>query len=145
MVFTSQQNGASYLAVFNYSANPSVTNVDLSRAGISGAVNALDLWNGSVLPVTGFLLTVPLNAKQGRLFQLLSPIVLQTPQIKPGGEFVFTLVGPAGYSYTFQSSTDLVLWNPVLTISNATGTLQFFTGKSGASNAGFFYRALMLP
>ncbi len=144
-VFTSQQNGSWYLAVFNYSGSASVTNVDLSRAGIAGVVGAVDLWNGSLLPINGTMLTVSLNAKQARLFNLLNPSVLQSPQMLPSGEFIFTLAGNPGYLYTIQSSTNLVTWTSGSTTSNTTGIIQFFVHNPPESAGGYFYRAIMLP
>jgi len=143
-VFTSQRGDASYLAVFNYSANSSVTNIDLSRAGISG-VSAVDLWNGSVLPVTANSLTVSLNPKQGRLFELLSPPALLSPQINPSGWFSFTVSGAAGYMYTIQNSTDSINWNSVLTVNNVTGSFQVIVKNPLSPSGGYFYRAIMLP
>jgi hypothetical protein len=145
MVFTSQQGSASYLAVFNYSGNSSITNVDLSRAGISGVASAMDLWNGSLLPVTGTILTVSLNAKQARLFRLLNPSVLQSPQITSNRALSFKVSGNAGYSYIIQSTTNLVTWNPVATVSNITGSVQIVVTNAPLPAGGHFYRAGMLP
>jgi hypothetical protein len=143
-VFTSQQGSNSYLAVFNFSASSSVTNFDLTRAGLAGAAGALDLWNGSVLPVTSNSLTVALNATQARLFALLSPPVLQTPHMAGNGVFTFTLAGDSGYSYIIQGATNLSVWNPLATVSNATGLVQVVVTNAPLSSGGWFYRAIML-
>ncbi len=74
-----------------------------------------------------------------------APTLLQSPQMNANGEFTFTLAGNPGGSCTFQSSTDLVVWTPVLTISNTTGSLQFFTHNFPVSNGGYFYRAVISP
>ena len=74
------------------------------------------------------------------------PTILLSPQMNSNGVFTFTLEGNAGYLYTFQSSTDLVVWNPVLTISNTTtGSIEFFAHNFPVSNGGYFYRAVILP
>jgi hypothetical protein len=144
-VFTGRQNGASYLAVFNYSGNASVTNVDLSRAGITGVVAAVDLWDGSLLPVVSNSLTVPLNAEQARLFEFLNPIVLQSPQMASHGALSFTLTGNSGYLYAIQSTTNLVDWKPVATVSNMTGFVQVVVTNPAPFAGGRYYRAIILP
>jgi hypothetical protein len=146
-VFTSQTNGISYLAVFNYSATPGVTNIDLTRAGIPPAPAAADLWNGSVVPVTNQILTVALNAKQGRLFEFLNPPVLQTPQIKTNGMnngsiFSFNLAANAGFNYNIQSSVDLTNWSTIETIPNPSGVAQVVVSNPNAPTP-FFYRAAL--
>jgi hypothetical protein len=117
----------------------------LARAGISGVVTAVDLWNGSALPVTSNSLTVSLNAAQARLFEFLNPPVLQSPQMNSAGVFSFTVSGNAGYWYAIQSSTDLVNWNTVETVNNTTGSIQVFVENPPVSGAGYFYRAIILP
>jgi hypothetical protein len=144
-VFTSQNGGVWYLAVFNYSQSASLTNVNLSRTGISGVTTAVDLWNGSVLPVITNSLTVSLNAAQGRLFEFLNPPVLQYPQITSAGVFSFTVSGNAGFWYAIQSSTDLVNWSTVETVNNTTGSVQVIVNNPPAAGGGYFYRALILP
>jgi hypothetical protein len=146
-VFTSQQNGASYIAVYNYSSSASVTNVSLSRAGISNVVSAVDLWNGSVLPITTNTLTLSLNAQQGRLFALLNPPTLQALQLRTnsngGYTFTFSVTGNSGYMYGIQCSTNLVNWTPIETISNTTGTFDVILGTNSVSNV--YYRAALIP
>jgi len=72
-----------------------------------------------------------------------APTILQSPQLNPSGEFTFTLTGNPGANYTIQCSTNLVIWTPVSTASNITGSIQFFTGNSPVSNGGYYYRAVM--
>jgi hypothetical protein len=105
----------------------------------------MDLWNGSLLPVTGTTLTVSLNAKQARLFRLLNPSVLQSPQITSNRALSFKVSGNAGYSYIIQSTTNLVTWNPVATVSNITGSVQIVVTNAPLPAGGHFYRAGMLP
>jgi hypothetical protein len=119
---------------------------------IGGAeINADGSWAGGVQSVTTatngqLTITVPpITAVLLNPVVPEAPILLQSPQMLTNGVFIFTLAGNAGYSYTFQSSTDLVAWNPVLTISNTTGIIQFFVHNFPITNGGYFYRAIMLP
>jgi hypothetical protein len=141
-VFTSQQNGAAYLAVFNYGSSSMVTNIDLARAGISNAVKAVDLWTGSVLAVAGNTLTVPLNEKQGRLFCFLTPPVLQSPQTA-NGTFSFTLDGPGGYLYRIDETTNFLTWTSVETVTNQTGSVAVSIPHVPSVATG--YRATLIP
>jgi hypothetical protein len=141
-VFTSQLNGASYLAVFNYSASSLVTNVDLVRAGISNAVEAVDLWTGRVLPVSGAVLPMTLNEKQARLFCLLAAPTLQSPQMT-NGIFSFTLAGAGGYLYRIDETTNFATWNPVATITNSTGSVAVSLTNVQSMTTG--YRATLIP
>jgi GH25 family lysozyme M1 (1,4-beta-N-acetylmuramidase) len=54
------------------------------------------------------------------------------------GDFHLNLEGLTGKSYTVQSSTDLVTWKNVSTITNPNGTNQFT--DNGATNSQLFYR-----
>lgn len=144
MVYTSQQGANAYLAVFNFSNDASVTNVDLSRAGISGAASAVDLWSGAVLPVTGANLTVALAPAQGRLFSFVNAPVLQSAQKLGNGRFVFTLSGTPGFAYEIQNSTDLVHWNFQQLVTNQSGTVPVPIAPAGNATA-VFYRAVLQP
>ena len=66
-----EQNGSTYIAVFNYTASATNETVTLSRAGISaGNYFASDLWSGALTNVSSSL-SVSLNAKQSKLFKLV--------------------------------------------------------------------------
>lgn len=74
-VFANVNAGASagLLAVFNYTAGPTNRTLDLSRAGLApGIYIVTNLWDGSTFRATNTL-SVSLNAKQAKLYQLASP------------------------------------------------------------------------
>ena len=122
-VFTSQQNGIWYVAVFNYSGTTGLTNINLTRAGISGPLAAADLWSGSIVPIVTNSMTFSINGKQGKLFELINAPALQSPQVQ-SGILKFFLTGNAGFSYNVQVSTDLINWTTVETVANDTGTVE---------------------
>jgi cell wall-associated NlpC family hydrolase len=76
---------------------------------------------------------------------IYGPTMLITPQMSPHGIFSFTVSGNAGAIYGIQTSTDLSVWNSMLTVSNATGSFQIIVDNSSASAPAYFYRAVMLP
>ena len=57
--------------------------------------------------------------------------------------FLTDLQGVAGRSYAIQSSSNLLDWNALLTLSNGTG-LVTLTNALG-TNSSLFYRAMLLP
>lgn len=76
-------------------------------------------------------------------FISLVPVTLQSPQMNSNGTFSFTLAGGnAGSSYIIQSSTNLVDWNTVKTVSNSGSPVQVLLQPPPGS--AYFYRA-MLP
>lgn len=144
-LFTGWQGSNSYLAVFNYSTNPSVTNINLTRAGISGAVGAVDLWSSAVVPVTNNSMTVSLNGAQARLFRMVGTSSLQSPQLIRPGVFGFTITGNAGFLYSIQSSTNLATWTTVGAISNAAGSVAVQVTNAANRAGGSFYRSVLVP
>jgi alpha-galactosidase len=71
-VFVRQDDGAWYIAVFNYSASSTTKNLSLARLGISGTYTAKDLWAGTFSPVAGTNWNVNCGARQAKLFRLIS-------------------------------------------------------------------------
>jgi len=71
--------------------------------------------------------------------------MLESPQINADGIFSFTLVAAAGYSYTIQSSTNLIDWDSVETVSNETGSVEIVVRNPPQSSSGFYYRAILSP
>jgi hypothetical protein len=57
---------------------------------------------------------------------------------------LLTLTGAAGDRYEIQTTSDLVNWAPLFSLTNATGTVQF-TDPSATSITHRFYRALLEP
>ena len=142
-VFALQNGTAWYLAVFNYSSNSAITtNVDLTRAGIPGAFSALDLWSGASNIIGGTTFPVSLNAVQAKLFQLQNTPVLRAAQPGANGTFNFSLVGNAGSVYEIDATTNFTTWNPVVTITNSTGSAPVtLTNSGGPVN---YYRAKLV-
>jgi hypothetical protein len=68
--------------------------------------------------------------------------VFQKPKFL-GTNLVCDLVGAIGRNYKIQQSTNLLHWDDVLTLSNATGTITFT--NQPASAPAQFYRTVLLP
>jgi Leucine-rich repeat (LRR) protein len=66
-----------------------------------------------------------------------APTSLTGPVWLGGGQFRFTLSGPAGQVFTLEVSTNLVSWSALTSITNATGTTTF-TDFTASGEAGFF-------
>ncbi len=67
--------------------------------------------------------------------------VFQSPRFQ-GANFICDLLGAAGRKYKVQCSTNLSVWNDLVTLSNASGTVTFSnTPAAGA----IFYRTALLP
>ncbi len=60
------------------------------------------------------------------------------------GGYQFTLTGNLGAHYQIDSATTLPNWTPLVTITNAFGTVQF-TDASATNGVQRFYRARILP
>jgi len=67
--------------------------------------------------------------------------VFQNPQLS-GTNFTCSLLGAATRNYDIQWSTNLTSWNDLVTVSNATGTINFTNSASGGAQ---FYRSILLP
>lgn len=72
-------------------------------------------------------------------------VTLQSPQINSNGVFSFVVVGPAGYNYNIESSTDMMNWNAVETVPNTTGSIDIVLQNGSSPNIGYFYRAALVP
>jgi hypothetical protein len=70
------------------------------------------------------------------------PGVFQSPHFS-GSNFISTLLGAPGRSYTIQWSTNLSAWTDVVTLTNVSGTVAFTNAQPGSRAA--FYRARLLP
>jgi Alpha galactosidase C-terminal beta sandwich domain len=139
-----RQDGTTWcVAVFNYTSSSVTTNINLARAGIAGSYVPVDLWSGAVSHITNATLTVNLNAKQSKLFRLFTAPRWITPVAETGGVISFTLQGDAGYNYAIQSTTNLVQWNTVATLTNTTGQMQF-TQTNLSSFGNHFFRAMLV-
>jgi hypothetical protein len=70
------------------------------------------------------------------------PVQLVPRQTYRFGQFRFTLLGQPGSSPQVQASTNLVDWEPVTTVSNATGAVQV-NDPGAEARKGRFYRVLV--
>jgi hypothetical protein len=66
---------------------------------------------------------------------------LSAPRYGKSGEFIFSLTGDPGATYSIQASTDLVNWDTLTSALNATGTIEF-TDPDAASFSRRFYRVV---
>ncbi|MFF2910693.1 carbohydrate-binding protein [Paenibacillus sp. NPDC057934] len=70
--FVLEDQGAYYLAVFNYSKDSAEKNIDLGRAGIPANVSILDLWTNKPVQSQNGKLTLTLSGRQSVLYKLAS-------------------------------------------------------------------------
>jgi hypothetical protein len=59
---------------------------------------------------------------------------------RSGNQFSFTLTGPTGQVVRIESSTNLLNWATIATLTNTAGSLPYT--DPGASNVSRFYRAV---
>jgi hypothetical protein len=78
------------------------------------------------------------------VFNAAPPPVLQSPQFS-GNAFNFTVTGAAGYMYNIETTTNLVAWSLLMTITNQTGSFKVNVANPAASGPASYYRAVMLP
>lgn len=142
-VFVRQDGTTWCVAIFNYGTTAITTNIDLTRAGISGNYVPVDLWSGMTTAITNSSLSVQLKGKQSKLFRLFTVPVLVNPQARLNGSFSFNLQADAGHTYAIQSSSDLRHWSTVTNLVNATGQAQF-TGTNTPGSGVCFYRAQLV-
>jgi len=103
-VFVKQEGSTWYVAIFNYKGFGVNKSLDLARLGIAGSYTAMDLWSGTLSPVSGSTWTVNLGARQARLFRLgsgLTTAVGPTNQVATPGDSV-TLTTLAGGTPPFS-------------------------------------------
>lgn len=70
--------------------------------------------------------------------------VFQRPTVSANGQWVLTLNGQDGRSYTLQASTDLATWQPLATVV-ATGGVAVFNDAPAAGRTHRYYRAVLAP
>jgi hypothetical protein len=99
-------------------------------------VNAIAVTDGSVF-LGGS--TPPFNNGFLQGFDL--PTRFQKPLYLPGGLFRLNFIGPLGYYYVFESSTDLKNWTPILTNRPP----LIFEDLTPLTDPQRFYRAKPLP
>ncbi len=70
--------------------------------------------------------------------------VLHSPFLTTTGTFTFMLYGSTGYNYAVEATTNLLRWDPVATVSNATGQVPCIQTNPAAWPFRA-YRARLLP
>ena len=75
---------------------------------------------------------------------VFNPFSVGTTSFQPGGLFQMTASGDDGHAYRLESSTNLVIWTPVVTNTVSGGTATF-TDSTAAGNVLRFYRIVLLP
>ncbi len=73
----------------------------------------------------------------------LQPLILQPSTTQANGQFGFTLLSHAGSAVEIQTSTNLLAWTTLTTLTNVTGTLPFTDPATSFNQR--FYRAHQLP
>ncbi len=113
------------------------------KTGPSLVFTGLDITNsGSYACVVGTSLG-SITSSNGVL-TVFSPFSLGTPIFQPGGLFQMAASGDNGRAYRLESSTNLVLWIPLVTNTVSMGTATFTDSTAGGS-ALRFYRIVLLP
>lgn len=72
------------------------------------------------------------------------PPLLVAPTVTASRQFQVTFQGKAGQRFSVEASTNLPVWFPLATLTNATGALQF-TDPTAANGPYRFYRSLVAP
>ncbi len=120
-------NGATLAGATNTSL--SYTNLQLTNSGNYACVVGSPL---GPITSTNALLTV------------FNPFTVSGPTFQLGGLFQLTTTGDNGRAYRLESSTNLIIWTPVVTNTVSGGTATFT--DSGGTGIGLrFYRIVLLP
>jgi hypothetical protein len=122
-------NGVEQVQSFIYQTVFTITNVQATDAGIYD----VEVFGNQWIIAPTITLSVQITNGPGLL---LSPRLSDT-------NFVCDLLGVASRNYLIQWSPDLLTWNNLLGVSNATGTVTFT--NSLFPDAVQFYRARLLP
>jgi hypothetical protein len=131
------QSGEQQLAVVLFNATSNATDGTITSVGFGDSPIPR-----SVLDTNGNELTTLFAAGQVTL-KLVNGV--ETGQRLPDGRFQIVLSGIPGKTYALETSSNLVVWAPILTnIVDMTGLLPFI--DSGSTNKQMrFYRARLLP
>ncbi len=78
------------------------------------------------------------------LVTVFNPFTVAPPAFLPGGLFQMSIAGDNGLAYRLESSTNLIIWTPVVT-NTASGGTASFTDSGVASQVLRFYRIRLLP
>ncbi|HAB15802.1 MAG TPA: CRTAC1 family protein [Verrucomicrobiota bacterium] len=80
------------------------------------------------------------NVSADQSLTMVEPPRLQALGRSPGG-FRIELVGAVGFSYSVETSEDLLAWLPWTTVTNSSRTMTLFDRREGTSTA-YYYRAV---
>ncbi|MEQ2009331.1 MAG: S8 family serine peptidase [Limisphaerales bacterium] len=113
------------------------------QTGTSLALTSLQLTNsGNYACVVGS----PLGSitSTNALVTIFNPFTVAPPAFLPGGLFQMSIAGDNGLAYRLESSTNLIIWTPVVT-NTVSGGAASFTDSGVASQVLRFYRIVLLP
>ena len=121
--------------------------VPVSPTSSGAFVNGI--WSGNIT-VSQAATNVVLKADDGAghvalssPFNLISAILLLSPQRQAGGPFTCTISSPRGLHLEILASTNLSNWTRLATLTNSTGTTNFTDSAAGFGKR--FYRAHQVP
>jgi len=107
------------------------------------------VWNGNIT-VSQAATNIVLKADDGAghvasstPFNLITPILLLSPQRPAAGPFTCTISSQQGQHLEILASTNLSTWATLATLTNSTGTTNFIDSAAGLDKR--FYRAHQLP
>lgn len=109
--------------------NLAFTNLQLTNSGSYACVVGSPL--GSITSGTALL-------------SVFNPFTVTPPTFQPGGLFQMIVTGDSGRAYRLESSTNLIIWTPVVT-NTVSGGSATFTDSGGGSRVLRFYRIVLLP
>jgi hypothetical protein len=118
-----------YWQCFSWYSTITITNVQAADAGVYD----LEVFGNQWVVTPKIALSVQLTNV---------PALFQSPRLSDTN-FVFDLLGVPGRKYSIDWSADLLLWNPLSTTTNVTGTVTV-TNPFTADNTRY-YRARLLP
>ena len=78
------------------------------------------------------------------LVTVFNPFTVAPPAFLPGGLFQMNIAGDNGLAYRLESSTNLIIWTPVVTNTVSGGTASF-TDSGVGTQVLRFYRIVLLP
>jgi len=73
----------------------------------------------------------------------IEPLILSASLVRTNGQFTFTLLSQAGSAVEIQTSTNLLSWTTLATLTNVIGTLPFTNPTAWFNQR--FYLAQQLP
>ena len=117
-IFYTTQNGITYVAVFNYTANGTDMNIDLSRLGLSGSYTATELYSGTIITGSNSL-TFTLPGLDAHIYKIAGATA-GTDGAALANATSFLFPNPATRSFKVKFATP-VTGNAAITVSDLGG------------------------